>query len=66
MIIIDEGALPRKVTPQNVLQLVGEMAYWFCTIVDLDAAATDLALATGSNADEAYALLEQYNDLCWG
>lgn len=33
------------------------------TIVDLDAAATDLALATGSNADEAYALLEQYNVL---
>lgn len=33
------------------------------TIVDLDAAATDLALATGSNADEAYTLLEQYNVL---
>lgn len=31
MIIIDEGALPRKVTPQNVLQLVGKMAYWFCS-----------------------------------
>lgn len=33
------------------------------TIVELDAAATDLALATGSNADEAYRLLEQYNAL---
>lgn len=31
MIVIDEQALPRKVTPQNALQLVGETAYWFCT-----------------------------------
>lgn len=30
MIVIDEQALPRKVTPQNALQLAGETAYWFC------------------------------------
>lgn len=32
-------------------------------IIELDSAATDLALATGSNSEEAYRLLEQYNAL---
>lgn len=32
-------------------------------IIDLDSAATDLALATGANSEEAYKLLEQYNAL---
>lgn len=33
------------------------------TIQELDAAATDLAIVTGSNSQEAYALLSQYNAL---
>lgn len=31
MILMNKGALPRKVTPQNAPQLAGETAYWFCT-----------------------------------
>lgn len=31
MIVIDEQALPRKVTPQNALQLAGKTAHWFCS-----------------------------------
>jgi len=31
MIPMNEGALPRRVTPHNAPQLAGETAYWFCT-----------------------------------
>lgn len=33
------------------------------TIVELDAAATDLAIVTGSGSDEAYSLLQDYNQM---
>ena len=33
------------------------------TVVELDKAATDLAIVTGSGSDEAYALLKEYNQI---
>lgn len=49
---------------RNALQLLCRTAIEAKdVIIDLDSAATDLALATGANSEEAYKLLEQYNAL---